>query len=82
LIFGFFIYMMVKAGGGRKGGPFSVGKSKSKLIGEDEIKVTLDYVAGVDEAKEEFAEIVDVLREPQKYEKIGGKIPKGVLMVG
>ncbi|ABU62027.1 ATP-dependent zinc metalloprotease FtsH [Francisella tularensis] len=82
LIFGFFIYMMVKAGGGSKGGPFSVGKSKAKLLGEDEIKVTLDDVAGVDEAKEEVAEIVDFLREPKKYEKIGGKIPKGVLMVG
>lgn len=82
LIFGFFIYMMIKAGGGSKGGPFSVGKSKAKLLGEDEIKVTLDDVAGVDEAKEEVAEIVDFLREPKKYEKIGGKIPKGVLMVG
>lgn len=82
LIFGFFIYMMMKAGGGSKGGPFSVGKSKAKLLGEDEIKVTLEDVAGVDEAKEEVAEIVDFLREPKKYEKIGGKIPKGVLMVG
>lgn len=82
LIFGFFIYMMIKAGGGSKGGPFSVGKSKAKLLGEDEIKVTLDDVAGVDEAKEEVAEIVDFLREPKKYEKIGGKIPKGVLMIG
>ncbi|WP_191092605.1 ATP-dependent zinc metalloprotease FtsH [Francisella sp. SYW-9] len=82
LIFGFFIYMMVKAGGGSKGGPFSVGKSKAKLLGEDEIKVTLEDVAGVDEAKGEVAEIVDFLREPKKYEKIGGKIPKGVLMVG
>ncbi|MED7819586.1 MULTISPECIES: ATP-dependent zinc metalloprotease FtsH [unclassified Francisella] len=82
LIFGFFIYMMIKAGGGSKGGPFSVGKSKAKLLGEDEIKVTLEDVAGVDEAKQEVAEIVDFLREPKKYEKIGGKIPKGVLMVG
>lgn len=82
LIFGFFIYMMVKASGGSKGGPFSVGKSKAKLLGEDEIKVTLEDVAGVDEAKGEVAEIVDFLREPKKYEKIGGKIPKGVLMVG
>ncbi|MFT5950023.1 MAG: cell division protease FtsH [Francisella sp.] len=82
LIFGFFIFMMMKAGGGGKGGPFSVGKSKAKLLGEDQIKVTLDDVAGVEEAKEEVGEIVDFLREPQKYEKIGGKIPKGVLMVG
>ena len=82
LIFGFFIFMMMKAGGGGKGGPFSVGKSKAKLLGEDQIKVTLDDVAGVEEAKEEVGEIVDFLREPGKYEKIGGKIPKGVLMVG
>ena len=82
LIFGFFIFMMMKGGGGSKGGPFSMGKSKAKLLGEDQINVTLDDVAGVDEAKEEVAEIVDFLREPQKYEKIGGKIPKGVLMVG
>ncbi len=82
LIFGFFIFMMMKAGGGGKGGPFSVGKSKAKLLGEDQIKVTFNDVAGVEEAKEEVGEIVDFLREPQKYEKIGGKIPKGVLMVG
>ena len=82
LIFGFFIFMMMKAGGGGKGGPFSVGKSKAKLLGEDQIKVTLDDVAGVEEAKEEVSEIVDFLREPTKYEKIGAKIPKGVLMVG
>ncbi|WP_084593833.1 ATP-dependent zinc metalloprotease FtsH [Allofrancisella guangzhouensis] len=82
LIFGFFIYMMAKAGGGGKGGPFSYGRSRAKLLGEDQIKVTLDDVAGVDEAKEDVAEIVDFLREPKKYEKVGGKIPKGVLMIG
>ena len=82
LIFGFFIYMMIKAGAGGKGGPFSYGKSKAKLLGEDQIKVTLDDVAGIDEAKEDVSEIIDFLREPKKYEKIGGKIPKGVLMVG
>ncbi len=82
LIFGFFIFMIMKSGGVGKGGPFSVGKSKAKLLGEDQIKVTLDDVAGVEEAKEEVGEIVDFLREPTKYEKIGAKIPKGVLMVG
>ena len=83
LIFGFFIYLMSKASGGSKGGgPFSYGKSKAKLLGEDQIKVTLKDVAGVDEAKEEVGEIIDFLKEPKKYEKIGGKIPKGVLMVG
>ncbi|WP_395946330.1 ATP-dependent zinc metalloprotease FtsH [Caedibacter taeniospiralis] len=81
LIAGFFIFLMMRAGGGR-GGAFSFGKSKAKLLGEDQIKVTLADVAGVDEAKEEVGEIVDFLRNPAKYEKIGGKIPKGVLMVG
>ena len=81
LIAGFFIFLMMRAGGG-KSGAFSFGKSKAKLLGEDQIKVTLADVAGVDEAKEEVAEIVDFLKNPSKYEKIGGKIPKGVLMVG
>ncbi|WP_100551170.1 ATP-dependent zinc metalloprotease FtsH [Caedibacter taeniospiralis] len=81
LIAGFFIFLMMRAGGGR-GGAFSFGKSKAKLLGEDQIKVTLADVAGVDEAKEEVGEIVDFLKNPAKYEKIGGKIPKGVLMVG
>lgn len=81
LIAGFFVFLMMRAGGG-KGGAFSFGKSKAKLLGEDQIKVTLADVAGVDEAKEEVAEIVDFLKNPSKYEKIGGKIPKGVLMVG
>ncbi|MDA0910476.1 MAG: ATP-dependent zinc metalloprotease FtsH [Proteobacteria bacterium] len=81
LIAGFFIFLMMRAGGG-KSGAFSFGKSKAKLLGEDQIKVTLADVAGVDEAKEEVAEIVDFLKNPAKYEKIGGKIPKGVLMVG
>ncbi|WP_116963251.1 ATP-dependent zinc metalloprotease FtsH [Fastidiosibacter lacustris] len=81
LIAGFFIFLMMRAGGG-KSGAFSFGKSKAKLLGEDQIKVTLADVAGVDEAKEEVSEIVDFLKNPAKYEKIGGKIPKGVLMVG
>ena len=81
LIAGFFIFLMMRAGGG-KSGTFSFGKSKAKLLGEDQIKVTLADVAGIDEAKEEVGEIVDFLKNPAKYEKIGGKIPKGVLMVG
>lgn len=68
--------MMVKAGGGSKGGPFSVGKSKAKLLGEDEIKVTLDDVAGVDEAKEEVAEIVDFLREPKNMRRLAVRFLK------
>ncbi|WP_119329182.1 ATP-dependent zinc metalloprotease FtsH [Cysteiniphilum halobium] len=81
VIFGLIAFFMMRAGGG-KSGAFSFGKSKAKLLGEDQIKVTLADVAGVDEAKEEVAEIVDFLKNPAKYEKIGGKIPKGVLMVG
>ncbi len=68
LIAGFFIFLMMRAGGG-KSGAFSFGKSKAKLLGEDQIKVTLADVAGVDEAKEEVAEIVDFLKNPTKYEK-------------
>jgi len=81
LLLGFLFFMMTRAGGG-KGGPFSYGKSKARLLGEDQIKVTLKDVAGVDEAKDEVGEIIDFLKEPKKYEDIGGKIPKGVLMVG
>ena len=81
VVAGFFVFLMMRAGGG-KAGAFSFGKSKAKLLGEDEIKVTLDDVAGVDEAKEEVGEIVDFLKNPDKYEKIGGKIPRGVLMIG
>ncbi len=81
LIMGLFIFLMMRASGG-KGGAFSVGKSKAKLMSEDEVKVTLDDVAGVEEAKQEVGEIVDFLKDPQKYEAIGGRIPKGVLMVG
>ena len=80
-IAGFFVFLMMRASGG-KAGAFSFGKSKAKLLGEDEIKVTLADVAGVDEAKEEVGEIVDFLKRPSKYEKIGGKIPRGVLMIG
>ena len=81
VIMGLFIFLMMRAQGG-KGGAFSFGKSKAKLLSEDQIKVTLADVAGVDEAKEEVTEIVDFLKAPEKYEKIGAKIPKGILMVG
>ncbi len=69
-----------KGGGG--GGPFSFGKSKAKLLSEDQVKVTLADVAGVEEAKEEVGEIVDFLKDPKKYQDLGGRIPRGVLMVG
>ncbi|MGB1922061.1 MAG: ATP-dependent zinc metalloprotease FtsH, partial [Alcanivorax sp.] len=70
-------------GGGRGGsGPMTFGKSKAKLLGEDQIKTTFADVAGVEEAKEEVQELVEFLRDPAKFQRLGGKIPRGVLMVG
>ena len=76
----FFMRQMQGGGGGR--GALSFGKSRARLLGEDQIKVTFNDVAGVDEAKEEVAELVDFLSDPAKFQKLGGKIPRGVLMVG
>ena len=76
----FFMRQMQGGGGGR--GAMSFGKSKARLLGEDQINVTFNDVAGVDEAKEEVAELVEFLREPSKFQKLGGKIPRGILMVG
>ena len=76
----FFFLRQVQGGGGR--GAMSFGKSKARLLGEDQIKVTFADVAGVDEAKDEVSEMVDFLRDPGKYQKLGGKIPRGALMVG
>ena len=69
-------------GGGSGRGAMSFGKSKARLMGEDQIKVTFNDVAGVEEAKEEVSELVEFLRDPGKFQKLGGKIPRGVLMVG
>ena len=76
----FFMRQMQGGGGGR--GAMSFGKSKARLLGEDQIKISFNDVAGVEEAKEEVAELVEFLRDPSKFQKLGGKIPQGVLMVG
>jgi len=85
LLIGVWIFFMrqMQGGGGAGGrGAMSFGKSKAKLLTEDEIKVTFDDVAGIQEAKEEVAEVVDFLREPAKFQKLGGMIPRGILMSG
>ena len=81
LLFMFFMRNMGGAGGG-KGGPMSFGKSKAKMLSEDQIKVNFADVAGCDEAKQEVVEIVDFLRDPAKFKRLGASIPRGVLMVG
>ncbi|WP_034897311.1 ATP-dependent zinc metalloprotease FtsH [Brumicola pallidula] len=82
LLIGVWIFFMRKMQGGGGGGAMSFGKSKAKLLGEDQIKTTFADVAGCDEAKEDVSELVEFLRDPSKFQKLGGKIPKGVLMVG
>jgi len=80
-VFMFFMRQMQGGGGGGKG-PMSFGKSKARLMSEDQIKTTFADVAGVDEAKEDVKELVEFLRDPSKFQRLGGKIPRGVLMVG
>ena len=82
LIIGFWFFMMRQMRGGGKGGAFSFGKSKARLIDENSNTVTFADVAGCDEAKEEVYELVDFLKDPQKFQKLGGRIPHGVLLVG
>ncbi len=83
LIVGIWIYFMRQMQGGGGGrGAMSFGKSKAKLLGEDQIKVSFSDVAGCEEAKEEVSELVDFLKDPAKFTKLGGKLPRGVLMVG
>ncbi len=83
LLLGIWIYFMRQMQGGGSGrGALSFGKSRARLLGEDQVKITFNDVAGIEEAKEEVVELVEFLRDPAKFQKLGGKIPSGVLMVG
>ena len=81
-LFLFFMRNMQGGAGGKGGGPMSFGKSKAKMLTEDQIKVNFDDVAGCEEAKEEVVEVVEFLRDPDKFTKLGATIPRGILMVG
>jgi len=82
LLIGVWIYFMRQMQGGGKGGAFSFGKSKARMLDESNNTTTFADVAGCDEAKEEVRELVDFLKDPQKFQKLGGRIPRGVLLVG
>src|SRR5437773_9999628 len=82
LLIGVWIFFMRQMQGGGTGGAFSFGKSKARMLDESNNTVTFADVAGCDEAKEEVAELVEFLRDPYKFQKLGGRIPRGVLMVG
>ncbi len=83
LLIGVWIFFMRQMQGGMGGkGPMSFGKSKARMLNEDQVAVTFADVAGVDEAKEEVSELVDFLREPEKFQKLGGRVPRGVLLTG
>ena len=82
ILIGVWIYFMNRMQGGGRGGAMGFGKSRAKLLTEKHGRVTFDDVAGIDEAKEELEEIVEFLRNPQKFSRLGGKIPKGALLVG
>ena len=82
IIMAIFFYSMRQMQGGGKGGAFSFGKSKARMMDESSNQTTFADVAGCDEAKEEVKEVVDFLKDPQKFQKLGGRIPRGLLLVG
>lgn len=84
LLIGVWIYFMrqMQSGGGGGRGAMSFGKSRARMLNADQVKITFNDVAGVEEAKQEVGELVDFLKDPGKFQKLGGKIPRGVLMVG
>jgi len=82
IVFAIWIYLLRQQAGAGRGGAFSFGRSRARLLGEDQVKITFADVAGVEEAKDEVKELVEFLRDPGKFQKLGGKIPQGVLLVG
>ena len=79
---GLWFFVIRQMNGGGKGGPMAIGKSKARMLTPDQVKTKFTDVAGSEEAKQEVTEVVDFLRDPGKYQKLGGRIPKGILMVG
>ena len=82
ILFAIWIYVLRQQSGAGRGGAFSFGRSRARLLGEDQVKITFADVAGVEEAKDEVKELVEFLRDPGKFQKLGGRIPQGVLLVG
>lgn len=82
VLFAIWIYVLRQQAGGGKGGAFSFGRSRARLLNSDQVKITFADVAGCEEAKEEVKELVDFLKDPGKFQRLGGKIPRGVLLVG